>query len=148
MKKLLQILAVVTPAALGFVASATVMSTATPALAADKGQDQVKKGLRIINQVVGHTGRLVAGKEYAHVAHEHEEVLEAKQILDESLTVDQKTKVDATLVKAVAASTTLKDTAATKDAAKIEAAHAAFAASVQDLLALFPADYQPPPPKK
>lgn len=148
MKKLLQVLAVVTPAALGLIGAAYFMSSPTPAAAADKGQEQVKKGLRIMNQVVAHTGRLVVAKEYDHVAHEHEEVLEAKEILDESLTVEQKTKVDATLVKAVAASTTLKGTAATKDAAKTEAAHAAFAASVKDLLALFPADMQPPPPKK
>lgn len=148
MKKFIQVLAVVTPAALAFAAPAYVIASAAPAAAAEaaKSQESVKKGLRIFNQVVGHTGRLVASKSYGDVAHEHEEIIEGSEILRENLAGDMKTKAEPAIVKAVAASTALKDISATKDAAKTEAAHAAFAASVKELIALFPADMHPPAP--
>ena len=117
---------------------------------ADDAKDpgDVKKGLAIINQAAANTGLMVAGKQYEKIAPEHEKVLDAKQILDANLSVEEKTKVDTTLVKVMAASTTLKGVAAAKDAAKIQTAQAAFATSVQDLMKLFPADMQPPLAKR
>ena len=152
MKKIVKILAVAVPATLAFAAPAYIVTSVTPAVAADAAtaQDSVKKGLRIFNQVVAHTGRLVAAKSYENVGHEHEEVIEGAEILREGLAggaADLKAKAEPAIVKAVAASTALKDISATKDATKTEAAHAAYAAAVKELIALFPADMHPPAAK-
>jgi hypothetical protein len=139
-------------AALAFAAPAYVAVTTAPAVAADaKSTDQVKKGLRIFNQVVNHTGRIVEAKDYGHIAHEHEEVVEADEILRDALKTgpaDLKEKADPAITKAVAASTALKDVSATKDEAKIKAAHAAFADATKELIAVFPEDLRPQPKKK
>jgi hypothetical protein len=143
-------------AALTFAIPAYVATTATTALAADAAKkaatpaDQVKKGLRIFNQVVTHTGRIIEAKDYAHVAHEHEEAVEGAEILRKGLKggpADMNEKAEPAVAKALAASTALKDASATKDDAKIKEAHAAFAAATQDMIALFPEDMRPQPKK-
>ncbi len=139
-------------AALTFAVPAYVVTTASTAVAADaaKGTDQVKKGLRIINQVVNHTGRIIEAKDYGHIAHEHEEVVEADEILRDGLKAgpaDLKDKAEPAITKAVAASTALKDVSATKDEAKIKAAHAAFADATKELIAVFPENLRPQPKK-
>lgn len=146
-----------TPLMLGlaFAVPVTVMTaTSTPAVAADAAKnptEQVKKGLRIFSQVVNHTGRIIEAKDYGHVAHEHEEAVEGAEILRDGLKGGDaalKDKAEPAIVKAVAASTALKDISATKDDAKIKAAHTAFGDATKELIAVFPEDLRPQPKKK
>jgi hypothetical protein len=151
MNTLAKLLAAALPAIMIAGAPVYIASTSGHAIAAEstKATDSVKKGLRIFNQVVGHTGRLITAKSYDSVPHEHEEVVEGAEILREGLAAnaDMKAKAEPAIVKAVAASTTLSDLSKSKDDAKINAAHAAFADSVKDLIALFPEDLRPQPKK-
>jgi hypothetical protein len=152
MKNLFKFLAAVVPVALLTFGAASMpaVAAAAPAAAA-KSQNDVKKGLRIFNQVVGHTGRLVAAKSYEHVAHENEEVVEGAEILRDGLKgqpADLKAKAEPLVAKAVAASASLAEISKTKDEAKVTAAHTAFADSVATLIAAFPEDMHPAPPKK
>ena len=144
MKKLHH-LTIAAPLALLFTLSVpmTFAAAAVPVAAAPKDAGGVKKGLGMMKQAATETARLVDGKQYDQIPKAHDNVLDAKQILDNSLSVGEKTKVDATVIKAVAASTTLKDAAASKDDEKANAAQAAFADAVAELLVLFPEDMQP-----
>ncbi len=110
--------------------------------------DDVKTGLRILNQVVGHTGRLIASKNYDTVPREHHEIVEGAQILRDALAKEpeeMQTKVDALLDKVVAASSALAEPSKMHDDAKLVAMHAALADAVHDVLDLFPRSLQPTP---
>ena len=115
----------------------------TSSLATPDEKGDIKRGLKIFTEAADNTARLVMGKEYGAILGQHEQVLEAKQILDDNFTVDMKMKADAAVIRAVAASTTLKTVAADEDKAKSESAQAAFKEAVDELLALFPKDLQP-----
>ena len=110
--------------------------------------DQVKTGLRILNQVVGHTGRLIASKNYDTVPREHHEIVEGAEILREALAKEPeafRNKVDAMLDEVVAASSALEGPSKMRDDAKLDAAHTALADKVHEVLDLFPDDLQPSP---
>jgi hypothetical protein len=110
--------------------------------------DDVKTGLRILNQVVGHTGRLIASKNYDTVPHEHHEIVEGAEILRDALAKEPeafRTKVDGMLEEVMAASSALEEPSKMHDDAKLAAAHTAFADTVHAVLDLFPADLQPTP---
>ena len=110
--------------------------------------DEVKTGLRILNQVVGHTGRLIASKNYETVPREHHEIVEGAEILREALAKDPepfRDKVDAMLDEVVAASDALAPPSKMHDDAKLASAHAALADDVHAVLDLFPQELQPTP---
>lgn len=111
-----------------------------------KSPDDVKTGLRIINQVVGHTGRLIASKNYDTVPREHHEIVEGAEILREALTAEPeafRTKVDGLLDRVVSASSALAEPSRLHDDAKLAAAHSALADAVHQVLDLFPKELQP-----
>lgn len=124
------------------------------AVAALQAPKSVTSALRVLNQVVGHTGRLVTAKDYKNVGGEHGEFTEGAAMLREALrgeSADFVAKVDTVLKSAVAASEALgKLAASSDDAEKIAAAHADFAAKVKEVVELFPEDVRPKPrqPKK
>ena len=110
--------------------------------------EDVKTGLRILNQVVGHTGRLIASKNYDTVPREHHEIVEGAEILREALAKEPeafRNKVDAMLDEVVAASSALEGPSKMRDDAKLDAAHTALADKVHEVLDLFPDDLQPSP---
>jgi hypothetical protein len=107
----------------------------------------VSAGLRVLNQVVGHTGRLIASKDYDKVGGEHGEFTEGAAMLREAVEhepADFKTRVNTALDAAVRSSEEMGRTAA-KDGAKAGAAHDDFAAKVKAVLDLFPEDLRPKP---
>lgn len=110
--------------------------------------DEVKTGLRIINQVVGHTGRLITSKNYDTVPREHHEIVEGAEILREALAKEPeafRTKIDGMLDDVVAASSALEPPSKMHDDAKLMAAHDALADAVHKVLDEFPSDLQPTP---
>ena len=110
--------------------------------------DDVKTGLRILNQVVGHTGRLIDSKNYDTVPREHHEILEGAEILREAVAKEPeafRNEVDGMLDEVEAASSALEEPSKAHDAAKLEAAHTALAAAVHRVLDEFPQDLQPTP---
>lgn len=110
----------------------------------------VSAALRVLNQVVGHTGRLVASKDYDKVGGEHGEFTEGAAMLREALRgepADFAAKVSTALDAAVKASENMGKVA-TSDGSKAEAAHAEFAAKVKAVIDLFPQDVRPKPRQK
>jgi hypothetical protein len=110
--------------------------------------DDVKTGLRIINQVVGHTGRLIASKNYDTVPREHHEIVEGAEILREALAKEPepfRTKVDGMLDEVVAASSAREPPSKMHDGAKLMTAHDKLADAVHGVLDQFPKDLQPTP---
>jgi hypothetical protein len=130
-----------------FAAGSLVLALALPA-AALQAPKSVSAALRILNQVVGHTGRLVDAKDYQAVPREHGEFTEGAAMLREALRgepADFLSKVDALLTPAIDASSALGKVAQSNDAEKIAAAHADFAAKVKSVVELFPEDVRPKP---
>lgn len=132
------------------IAAAALFSFALPVYAQGKlmKPDDVKTGLRILNQVVGHTGRLIASKNYDTVPREHHEIVEGADILREALAKEPdafKTKVDGMLDDVVAKSSALEPPSKMHDDAKLMAAHDALADAVHMVLDEFPKDLQPTP---
>jgi len=125
-----------------------LLAISSPLRAELTSPQSVNGALRILNQVVGHTGRLMAAKDFDRVNGEHGEFSEGAAMLREAIAnepADFKTKVDSALAAAVDASTALGTTAATKDADKTSAAHAVFAGKVKTILEMFPEDLRPKP---
>lgn len=122
------------------------LATTPAALGQAPESDDVKTGLRIINQVVGHTGRLITSKNYDTVSHEHHEVVEGAEILRDGLAdapQQFQDEVSARLDDAIAASAAMAEPAAAHDDVALAAAHADFADAVHAVLDLFPEDVQP-----
>jgi hypothetical protein len=110
--------------------------------------DDVKTGLRILNQVVGHTGRLIASKNYDTVPREHHEIVEGAEILREALAHepdDLQTEVDAMLDDVVAASSALEEPSEMHDDAALATAHEALADAVHEVIDVFPEELRPTP---
>lgn len=130
-----------------FSAAAPVTTAAaqpmTSSLASSDEKSDIKRGMKIFTEAADNTSRLVMGKEHGSIAGQHEQVLEAKQILDANFTIDMKMKADTAVIKVVAASTTLKTVAADEDTAKAATAQSKFKEAVDELIALFSKDLQP-----
>jgi hypothetical protein len=110
--------------------------------------DEVKTGLRILNQVVGHTGRLIASKNYDTVPREHHEIVEGADILREALAKEPeafRTEVNVMLDEVIAASNALEPPSKMHDDDKLASAHMMLADKVHEVLDLFPKDVQPMP---
>jgi hypothetical protein len=130
-----------------FAAGALALALVSSALALQSPKS-VTSGLRVLNQVVGHTGRLVAAKDYARVGGEHGEFVEGADMLREALRgepADFTAKVETALKAAVESSSALGKIAASGDAEKTAAAHEDFAAKVKAVIELFPEDVRPKP---
>ncbi|PTY08033.1 hypothetical protein DB347_00140 [Opitutaceae bacterium EW11] len=107
----------------------------------------VATALRVLNQVVNHTGRLVASKDYDKVAGEHSEFVEGAEMLRDALRGEPAEfvgKVNTALDAAVTASDDLGKIAAS-NGAKAEAAHTEFAAKTTAVIELFPEEVRPKP---
>lgn len=129
-------------------AAVFVLACALPAFGQDHlmAPDDVKTGLRIVNQVVGHTGRLIDSKNYDTVPREHHEIVEGAEILRDALAKepeDFRKRIDGLLDKVVAASSALEAPSKAHDDAGLASAHMALADSVHKLLDEFPKDLQP-----
>lgn len=88
-------------------AAAAMLVPAAAIAAGETGTEALKKGLRIFDQVVRHTDRLIAGKQYDTVPKEHHEVVEGADFVREGLkggAADFNAKIEAELVKTIAAS--------------------------------------------
>jgi hypothetical protein len=118
------------------------------AAAALQAPKSVTSGLRVLNQVVGHTGRLVSSKDFDKVPGEHGEFVEGAAMLREAIRgepADFTAKVEAALTRAIEASEALDKTTSSGDPEKIAAAHTEFAAKVKEIVELFPEDVRPKP---
>jgi hypothetical protein len=128
-----------------------LLALMSPAFAELKSPKSVSAALRVLNQVVGHTGRLVASKDYDRVSGEHGEFTEGAAMLREAIQgepADFKATVESALDAAVKSSEEMGKVAA-KESARAEAAHADFAAKVKAVIDLFPENVRPQPrPKK
>lgn len=127
-----------------------VLAVASPVLASGLASlEQVRVGLRIMNQVVGHTGRLIASKTYAQLPREGREFSEGVSVLRGGIEKEPaafKAKIRPILDRAVASSASLDEASKTMDDARIAAAHAAFAGAVRAVIAEFPEDVRPVAP--
>lgn len=131
---------------LAFVAAASLLLFSSAfALQSPKS---VTAALRILNQVVGHTGRLVDAKNYQAVGGEHGEFVEGAEMLREAMRgepAEFTAKVESALKAAVDSSSDMGKVAAAGDEAKAKAAHDEFAAKVKAVVELFPEDVRPKP---
>ena len=136
------------------IAAGSLLSVCALSAFAFQAPKSITSALRVLNQVVGHTGRLITAKDYKHVGGEHGEFTEGAAMLREALRgepADFVAKVEAALSQAEAASAAVGQIAASStDAEKIAAAHADFDAKVKTVVELFPEDVRPKPrqPKK
>jgi hypothetical protein len=128
-------------------AAAALLAPAALRAAGETGAEATKKGLRIFEQVVRHTNRLITSKQYDTVPKEHHEVVEGAVFVREGIkggAADFTAKVEAELIKTIAASAGMDAPAKAKDDAALAKAHEAFAAQVKAVIALFPAEMHPP----
>jgi len=129
-------------------ASLLLFTGALSAQTAWKSPESVKTGLRIMNQVVGHTGRLIAAKNYDQLPHEGQEFEEGLAVLNEGIaneSPDFKTKIGPLLAKARVASNAMSEAAQTHNDAMLSVTHDQFAAAVKAVTDMFPEDMRPKP---
>jgi hypothetical protein len=135
------------PAKLFAQAAVAIVLATTSAAAADlKAPDRVRTGLRIMNQVVGHTGRLIDAKNYDQLPREGREFTEGAEALKQAIADEPaslKAKVGPEIDAALKSSAALSDVAKSHDDAKVRTAHAAFAKTVQAVIGDFPQDVRP-----
>ncbi|HVZ27196.1 MAG TPA: hypothetical protein VG798_00935 [Rhizomicrobium sp.] len=129
-----------------FIAAFGVAALAGACQAAMQQEDQVRKALATLNRVVGHTQRLIEAKNYERLPHENGEFKEGAEALEKGLASEPATfraKVEPLLKKAEADSQRVADAAGKHDDAALAGSHAAFAASVVQVIALFPPEVRP-----
>jgi hypothetical protein len=129
-----------------FLAALALFAITGVAHAAMQQQDQVKKALATLNRVVGHTQRLIDAKNYERLPHENGEFQEGAEALVKGITPEPaafKAKVSPLLKKAEADSQSVADAAGKHDDAALARTHAAFAASVVQVIAVFPQEVRP-----
>jgi hypothetical protein len=130
-------------------AGVLLLAAAALAQTTFKSPDSVKTGLRIISQVVRHTGRLIDAKNYDQVPHETGEFDEGMQTLQEGVgtqATEFKAKLDPLLAKARVASNAMSAAAMAHNDPQLRSAHDQFATAVGSVVELFPADLRPKPP--
>jgi hypothetical protein len=116
--------------------------------AALKAPQSVKQSLRILNQVVGHTGRLIDAKKYDVVPHEGQEFEEGAAMLREAIANEPaafKSKIDPLIGESLKASSAMGEAAKAHDDAKLAQTHDRFAAAVKSVIEQFPEDLRPKP---
>ncbi len=137
------------------VACGLLLAVALPAQTALKSPQTVKTGLRILNQVVGHTGRLIAAKSYDQVPREAGEFTDGVAVLREGLAGEPaafKAKIEPLIEKALKASSAMVDAAKAGNEATLTTTYDQFAAAVKVVIEAFPEDLRPksragsPPP--
>jgi hypothetical protein len=105
-----------------FAFSALLCAGPAAAQTALKSPQSVKTGLRIMNQVVGHTGRLIDAKSYDIVPREGQELEGGVAVLREAIASEPpafKSKVDPLIDKALEASSAMGEAAKAHDDAKL-----------------------------
>ena len=123
----------------------TGAATAQTAL---KSPPSVKTGLRILNQVVGHTGRLIDSRSYDIVPREQQELDAGAALLREAIASEPaafKAKIDPLIAESLKASSAMGEAAKAHDDAKLTATHDKFAAAVKSVIEQFPEDLRPKP---
>lgn len=136
------------PRLLKTLAAGSLLLAFVPFAVALQAPKSVTAALRVLNQVVGHTGRLVQSKDYKNVGGEHGEFTEGAAMLREALRgepAEFNAKVESALAQAIEASAALGKIADSGDADKTAAAHADFTAKVKTVVELFPEDVRPKP---
>lgn len=111
-----------------------------------KSPQSVTTGLRILNQVVGHTERLIAAKSYDQIPREAGEFAEGVAVLREGLAAEPasfKSKVEPLIDRALQASNALGDASKAGDEAAIKKDHEQFSAAVKTVIDAFPEDVRP-----
>ena len=141
MKRGLMIPALIAAAGLLFGAAATAQT-------ALKSPQSVKMALRILNQVVGHTGRLIDAKNYDIVPREQQELDSGAALLREAIAGEPapfKAKVEPLIDQAVRAGGEMGAAAKAHDDAKLATTHDGLAAAVKSVIEQFPEDLRPKP---
>jgi len=141
MKRGLMIPALITAGALLFGAVAAAQT-------ALKSPQSIKTGLRILNQVVGHTGRLIDAKNYDIVPREQQELDAGAALLHEAIAGEPasfKAKVGPLIDEAVRAGGAMGAAAKAHDDAKLATTHDGLAAAVKSVIEQFPEDLRPKP---
>jgi hypothetical protein len=113
-----------------------------------KSPQTVKTGLRILNQVVGHTGRLIASKNYDQVPREAGEFADGVAVLREGLAGERaafKSTVEPLIDAALKASNAMGDAAKAGNESALNATHEKFAAAVKSVVEAFPEELRPKP---
>jgi len=121
---------------------------ALPAQTTWKSPESIKTGLRIMNQVVGHTGRLIAAKNYDQLPREGQEFEQGLAVLNEGIaneSADFKTKIGPLLAKARVAANAMSEAAQTHNESMLSLTHEQFAAAVKAVTDMFPEEMRPQP---
>jgi hypothetical protein len=131
---------------LGACASALLLASG-PAVAALKSPDGVRTSLRIMNQVVTHTGRLIMAANYDQLPQESREFTEGAELLRSSIAGEPETfkaRVYPLIRSAVLASSDLNAASKSRNPTRIRTAHEAFGMAVQRVIGQFPENLRPP----
>ena len=127
-------------------AAGVLFATDAPGQSSGTSADSVKTGLRIMNQVVGHTGRLIAAKAYDQVPHEGQEFEEGLSVLKQGIAnepPDFKTRIGPLLAKARVASNAMSEAAQSHNDAMLSLTHEQFATAVKSVVEMFPENVRP-----
>jgi hypothetical protein len=111
-----------------------------------KSPQTVKTGLRILNQVVGHTGRLIASKNFEQVPRAAVEFTDGVAVLREGLAGEPaafKAKVDPLIDTALKASSAMGEAAKAGNEAALNSMQEKFASAVNAVVEAFPEDLRP-----
>ena len=124
-----------------------LLTGSAPTLAALKSPDGVRTSLRIMNQVVTHTGRLILAGNYDQLPREGREFTEGAELLRTSIAGEPeafKARIYPLVRRAVLASSDLDAASKSRDPARIRAEHLDFAQAVQRVIGQFPENLRPP----
>jgi len=127
-------------------ATAALLAATAFAQTSLKSPQTVKTGLRIMNQVVGHTGRLIASKSYDQVPREAGEFTDGVAVLREGIANEPasfKSKIEPLIDKAVQASNALSEASKSGNESVLGKAHEQFSAAVKTVVEAFPDDMRP-----
>jgi hypothetical protein len=112
-----------------------------------RSPDAVRTGLRVMNQVVRQTERLIASKTYDQLPHEAREFDAGLDALQEGVgnqPSDFKTKLGPLLAKARVAASAMSEAAQTHQDAALGTTHEQFATAVKAVTEAFPKELRPP----
>ena len=123
------------------------LAASSPAQAALKSPDGVRTSLRIMNQVVTHTGRLIMAGNFDQLPRESREFTEGAELLRTAIAGEPeafKARINPLMRRAVLASSDLNAASKGRSPERIRAAHEMFAETVQRVIVQFPENLRPP----
>src|SRR5438094_8077696 len=124
-----------------------LVAASSPTLAALKSPDGVRTSLRIMNQVVTPTGRLIVAGSYDQLPRESREFTEGAELLRTSIAGEPETfkaRINPLMRRAVLASSDLNAASKSRNPERIRTAHEMFAEAVQRVIVQFPENLRPP----